>query len=265
MVLVGHVTKDGTLAGPRALEHVVDTVLSFEGDRHHALRILRALKHRFGPTGEVGLLEMGAGGLTAVVDPSGLFLGDRREDVPGSVVVATVEGRRSLMVEVQALVGRSGRRRRGATQGVDAGRLALLLAVLDRRAAVDLGGRDVFVSAVGGARLTEPAADLGVVLAVASAAAERPVRADVVAVGEIGLAGEVRQVPDVPRRLADAARLGFRAALVGNAAPDVEGLAVCRVSTVDDALASVGLITAPAGRSRANEVTRAVTARAWSA
>ena len=200
VVLVGHVTKDGALAGPRALEHVVDTVLSFEGDRHQTLRILRALKHRFGSTGDVGLLEMGAGGLTAVTDPSGLFLGDRREDAPGSVVVATVEGRRSLMVEVQALVGRSGRRRRSATQGVDAGRLALLLAVLERRAAVDLAGRDVFVSAVGGARLTEPAADLGVVLAVASAAAERPVRADLVAVGEIGLAGEVRRVPDAARR-----------------------------------------------------------------
>ena len=265
VVLVGHVTKDGALAGPRALEHVVDSVLSFEGDRHQTLRILRALKHRFGPTGDVGLLEMGAGGLTAVTDPSGLFLGDRREDAPGSVVVATVEGRRSLMVEVQALVGRSGRRRRSATQGVDAGRLALLLAVLERRAAVDLAGRDVFVSAVGGARLTEPAADLGVVLAVASAAADCPVRADLVAVGEIGLAGEVRRVPDAARRLADAARLGFRAALVGTATPDVAGLGVCRVSTVDDALASVGLLTTAAARSRAKNVNRAVMARAWSA
>jgi DNA repair protein RadA/Sms len=256
MVLVGHVTKDGTLAGPRALEHVVDSVLSFEGDRHQVVRILRALKHRFGPTGEVGLFEMGEAGLVGVADPGGLFLGDRRPGVPGSVVVATVEGRRTLMVEVQALVGRTARRPRTATQGVDAGRVALLLAVLSRKAGLDLTDCDVFVSAVGGARLSEPAADLAVALAVVSAAVERALPADLVAVGEIGLAGEVRRVPDVARRLSEAARLGFGKALVGATAPDAGGLAVRRVRTVGDALACTGLAsgagprTTPGGEGR---------------
>ncbi len=240
VILVGHVTKDGVLAGPRALEHVVDTVLAFEGDRHHALRLLRALKHRFGATGEVGLFEMGEAGMTAVADPSGLFLGDRRHGVPGSAVVSTVEGRRSLVVEVQALVGRPGRGRgRMSTQGVDGGRVGLLLAVLDRRAGVALGSCDVFVSAVGGVRLTEPAADLGVALALVSAACGRALPADLVAVGEVGLAGELRQVPDLPRRLTEAARLGFRTALVPAAAPDVDGLIVVRAATLEDALLTV--------------------------
>ena len=249
-VLVGHVTKDGALAGPRALEHVVDTVLSFEGDRHHAVRILRALKHRFGPTGEVGLFEMGEAGLIPVADPSGLFLGDRREGVPGSVVVATVEGRRSLMVEVQALVSGPARHRRTTTQGVDGGRVALLLAVLERQAGLDLSNCDVFVSAAGGARLSEPAADLAVALAIASAAVERPLPADLVAVGEIGLAGEIRQVPHVPRRLAEAARLGFGCALVGASSPDVGGLDVRRVSTLEDALACALFVGGATARTR---------------
>jgi DNA repair protein RadA/Sms len=262
MVLVGHVTKDGALAGPRTLEHVVDTVLSFEGDRHHAVRILRALKHRFGPTAEVGLFEMGEGGLVPVADPSGLFLGDRRPGVPGSAVVASIEGRRSLFLEVQALVGRSAPRRRVATQGVDAGRVALLLAVLDRRAGVDLSGCDVFVSAVGGARLTEPAADLALALALVSAAVGRPLPADLVAVGEIGLGGEIRQVPDVPRRLSAAARLGFRSALAGTTAPDVPGLALRRVPTLDVALARTGLAASTRGRTRPDRAGRVGAPRA---
>ncbi|MDQ4097559.1 MAG: DNA repair protein RadA, partial [Actinomycetota bacterium] len=171
-VLVGHVTKDGTLAGPRVLEHLVDTVLSFGGERHHALRLLRATKHRFGPTTELGLFEMGEGGLAAVTDPGHLFLSDRRAGVAGSVVAAALDGRRPLLVELQSLVapahaGSSVPPRRSA-QGVDGGRLALLLAVLARRANLRAGGFDVYVSAVGGARVTDPGADLPLALAVAS-------------------------------------------------------------------------------------------------
>src|SRR4029079_16045306 len=172
IVLVGHVTKDGTLAGPRVLEHVVDTVLSFEGERHHALRLLRAVKHRFGSTDELGLFEMTGAGLTGVPDPSKLFLGDRRAGVAGSVVVPAMEGQRPLLVEVQALAvpippGTPARRN---AQGLDGGRLALLLAVLERRAGLRVGAEDVYASTVGGVRLVEPGIDLGVALAVARAA-----------------------------------------------------------------------------------------------
>ena len=217
VVLVGHVTKDGALAGPRLLEHVVDTVLSVEGDRHHALRTVRAVKHRFGATGELGLFEMGDGGLTAVADPYRLLLGDRRPTHPGSSVMAAVEGRRPLLVEVQALVGTAPCRPTGPrrqAQGLDAGRLSVLLAVLDRALGLGVGRTDVFASVVGGVRLSEPASDLAVVLAVASAASGRPVPADMVAFGEVGLGGELRQVPNAERRLQEAARLGFRRAAV---------------------------------------------------
>ncbi|MEZ5259665.1 MAG: DNA repair protein RadA [Ilumatobacteraceae bacterium] len=187
VVIVGHVTKDGGLAGPRVLEHVVDTVLAFEGERHHALRLLRATKHRFGPTSELGLFEMSGDGLIDVPDPSGLFLADRRPGTPGSVVVPALEGQRPLMVEVQALVARSTLPQpRRSAQGVDQGRLSLLLAVLERRAEVPVGSADVFVSAVGGVRLVDPGVDLGVALAVVSSAVVRWLPADLVA-GEIGL------------------------------------------------------------------------------
>jgi len=244
IVLVGHVTKDGTLAGPRVLEHVVDTVLSFEGDRHHSVRLLRALKHRFGATGEVGIFDMTDAGMVAVADPSALFLGDLggrdRCPVPGSAVVATVEGRRPLLVEVQALVGgRSGPRR--ATQGVDASRLALLLAVLERRVGVALGDSDVFVSAVGGARLTEPAADLGVALAILSAATGHPVPPGTVAAAEVGLGGELRPVAHLQWRLAEAARLGFRRALVATAGAPAGELDVVATGTLAGAFAAAGL------------------------
>ncbi len=243
VILVGHVTKDGGLAGPRALEHLVDTVLSFEGDRHHALRLLRAVKHRYGATGEVGLFEMTDAGMAGVVDPSGFFLGDRRAGVAGSAVVATVEGRRPLLVEVQALVGRAtAPTARRAAQGVDAGRLGLLLAVLERRVGIGVGAGDVFVSAVGGARLVEPAADLGIALALVSAATGHVLPSDLVAVGEVGLAGEVRQVPHLGWRLGEAARLGFGTALVGERAPTDSGLAVVGVRTLLDALDHVGLL-----------------------
>ncbi|MEZ5219622.1 MAG: DNA repair protein RadA [Ilumatobacteraceae bacterium] len=225
VVIVGHVTKDGGLAGPRVLEHVVDTVLAFEGERHHALRLLRATKHRFGPTSELGLFEMSGDGLIDVPDPSGLFLADRRPGTPGSVVVPALEGQRPLMVEVQALVARSTLPQpRRSAQGVDQGRLSLLLAVLERRAEVPVGSADVFVSAVGGVRLVDPGVDLGVALAVVSSAVDRWLPADLVVCGEIGLGGELRQATQTRRRLAEAARLGFRRAIVPSSAPtDIPG------------------------------------------
>jgi DNA repair protein RadA/Sms len=239
VVMVGHVTKDGTLAGPRALEHMVDTVLSFEGDRHHALRMLAAVKHRFGATGELGLFEMTEAGMRGVDDPSGLFLADRRTGVPGSAIVTAMEGRRALVAEIQALVstaGAGGIRR--SAHGVDAGRLSLLLAVLDKRAGLHLASFEIFVSVVGGLRLSEPAADLAIVLALASAALGRPLPDGLVAFGEIGLAGEIRQVPHGPRRLAEAARLGFGQALVpASFSGAADGMVVTKVSDVGEAAA----------------------------
>ena len=243
VVLVGHVTKDGSLAGPRALEHLVDTVLSFEGERHHALRLLRALKHRFGATGELGLFEMGELGLAGVPDPSNLFLGDRRPDTPGSVVVPAMEGRRPLLVELQALVvGTKLPQPRRSAQGLDAGRLSVIIAILDRRADITIGASDVYASAVGGVRIVEPAADLALALALASSTTERVIPPDLVACGEIGLAGEVRQVAHLARRLAEAARLGFKRALVPMSAPDgPAGLQLIRVGSVKEALLAVGI------------------------
>ncbi|HLN16036.1 MAG TPA: DNA repair protein RadA [Acidimicrobiales bacterium] len=239
LVLVGQVTKGGDLAGPRALEHLVDTVVTFEGDRHHALRCLRAVKHRFGTTGEIGLFEMGEGGLTVLDDPAKLLLGDRHADVPGSAVTALLEGRRPLLVELQALVLAGGGTRRRSGVGVDAARLAALLAVLECRAHLALGADDVFVSAAGGLRAAEPAADLALSLAVASAKTGRPLPDGLVVLGEVGLAGEVRQVPGTPRRLAEAARLGFTRALVPEATLPVSGLELLPVGTLAEALAAV--------------------------
>jgi DNA repair protein RadA/Sms len=241
-VLVGHVTKEGTLAGPRVLEHVVDTVLSFEGDRHHALRLLRAVKHRFGATGELGVFEMNGAGLVEVADPSGLLLGDRRAGLPGSAVVAALEGRRPILVEVQALVVPSQLKvPRLWTQGVDTGRLALLLGVVENRTAVRFEQRDVYASVVGGVRLAEPAADLGIALALVSARMNQPLPHDVVACGELGLGGEVRQVAHTGRRLSEAARLGFTTAVVPTSAPEAPvGMRLVRVSTLADALDVVG-------------------------
>lgn len=238
MVVIGHVTKEGSLAGPRLLEHVVDTVISFDGDRSHALRMIRAVKHRFGPTSEVGLFDMTSGGLATLVDPSGVFLADRQVGVAGSVVTATVEGNRPLLVEVQALVTevRSGDCRRSA-QGVDGGRLSLLTAILDQRAGLGLVGRDVFVLAVGGVKLSEPGADLAIALALASALAGWPVRDDLLACGEVGLGGELRSVPRLEQRLAEARRLGFRRAVVPRSAPvGPPGMDLVRVSTLSEAV-----------------------------
>jgi DNA repair protein RadA/Sms len=237
-VLVGHVTKDGALAGPRQLEHAVDTVLSFEGERHHALRLLRAAKHRFGPTSELGLFEMTDGGLVGVPDPSHLFLADRCRGVAGSVIVPAMEGKRPLLVEVQALTvpvpqGVQGRRN---ANGLDSGRLAMLLAVIERRASLTVASNDVYVSTVGGARLSEPGIDLGVAMAVIGAVHDAPIGRDLVVLGELGLGGEVRQVAQTPRRLAEAARLGYRRAIVPARAPDVDGIRNVPVDTLADAV-----------------------------
>jgi DNA repair protein RadA/Sms len=261
VVLTGHVTKDGSLAGPRVLEHIVDTVLSFDGDRHHALRMLRATKHRFGATGELGLFQMSAEGLTALADPSALLLADRRADTAGSAVVAGIDGHRPLLVEVQALVTSStlAMPRRSA-QGVEASRLELLLAVLHARCGVDISRFDVFVSTVGGVRLGEPGVDLGVCLALVSAASGVALPHDVVACGEVGLGGELRQVAQTPRRLAEASRLGFRRAVVPGSAPDAApGLAVVKAATLGEALVAAGLDRRPpSGRERPQPIDSAM-------
>jgi len=241
-VLVGHVTKDGALAGPRVLEHMVDTVLAFEGDRHHALRLLRAVKHRFGSTADLGLFEMAETGLAAVPDPSGLFLADRRPGVPGSVVVPTMEGHRPLLVELQALVVPTDiPTPRRSAQGLDAGRLSMLLAVLDQRAGISAGRCDVYALAVGGVRVAEPGADLALALAVASAVTGAVLAPDLVACGEVGLGGELRQVASTERRLVEAARLGFARAVVPFSAPlPPPGITTVRAATLAEAVALVG-------------------------
>ncbi|MFM7062871.1 MAG: DNA repair protein RadA [Actinomycetes bacterium] len=243
LLLVGHVTKDGQLAGPRVLEHVVDTVISFEGDRHHALRVLRAQKHRFGPTEELGLFAMAGDGLEPVPDPSGLFLGDRRPGVPGSVVTPALDGHRPLLVEIQALAASTNLPQpRRSAQGLDSGRLSLLLAVMDRRANVPVAGMDVYASAVGGVKVLEPGADLAICVALASALFGQSVGEHVVACGEVGLGGELRQVGRLDRRLSEAARLGFRRAVVPRSAPDVDaGIELVRVPSLAAALDVLGL------------------------
>src|SRR5262245_1900619 len=209
--LIGHVTKEGTLAGPRVLEHMVDTVLYFEGDGAHALRVLRAAKNRFGSTNEVAVFEMGGGGLAEVANPSAAFLAERPVDAPGSAVLASLEGSRPVLVEIQALVSRSGLAMpRRTAIGVDAGRVALLIAVLEKRARVQLYDQDVFLNVAGGLTIGEPAADLAIVAAIASSARGRPLPADSVVFGEVGLTGEVRAVGRAEARLREAARQGFR-------------------------------------------------------
>jgi DNA repair protein RadA/Sms len=249
-VLVGHVTKDGALAGPRVLEHLVDTVITVEGDRHHALRMVRATKHRFGPTGELGLFAMGEAGLAAVTDPYTLLLGDRRPGSPGSAVLPAMEGQRALLVEIQALHTPSppSAPPRRSAQGVDSGRLALLLAVLEQHSGVALGHTDVFASVVGGIRVTEPAADLALMLALASAVTHVALPSDMVVFGEVGLGGEVRSVPHAPRRLSEAARIGFRRAFVPASCPDgPAGIELLRVASVLDAVTLALTIAERAG------------------
>jgi DNA repair protein RadA/Sms len=254
-VVVGHVTKDGAVAGPRLLEHLVDVVLHFEGDRHSALRLVRAVKNRFGPADEVGCFTLTDAGIVGLADPSGLFVPDRREPVTGTCATVVVEGRRPLPAEVQALVTETAERQsaRRAVSGLDAPRVQMVLAVLEKRAGAPLSQRDVYLATVGGARLTEPATDLAVALAVASAYVDKPLPPDLVAIGEVGLSGELRPVPGVTRRLTEAARLGFRTALVpahcGGDVP-VEGLRVLEVESLDDAVAKARALVGSGGARR---------------
>ncbi|MEI2826570.1 MAG: DNA repair protein RadA [Dermatophilaceae bacterium] len=215
IMLVGHVTKDGSIAGPRVLEHLVDVVIAFEGDRHARLRLVRAVKNRYGPTDEVGCFDLSDVGIVGLPDPSGLFLSTRDSAVAGTCVTVTLEGRRPLVAEVQALVApTSAPSPRRATSGVDSARVSMIIAVLDRRVRLPLGTSDTYAATVGGVRVSEPATDLALALALASAVLDRSVPADAVAIGEVGLAGEIRPVTGMPRRLAEAARLGFRRAFV---------------------------------------------------
>jgi DNA repair protein RadA/Sms len=237
--LIGHVTKEGSLAGPRVLEHLVDTVLYFEGDGAHALRVLRAVKNRFGSTNEVGVFEMGEGGLAEVPNPSAAFLAERPEGAPGSAVLATLEGSRPVLVEIQALVSRSALAMPRRTPiGLDLGRTALLLAILEKRCNVRLYDQDVFLNVAGGLRVDEPAADLAVVAAVASSARGKALPADVVLWGEVGLTGEVRSVARADVRVREAVRQGFKRCLLpaGNARglPAEQGTTVRGVATLRD-------------------------------
>lgn len=239
--LVGHVTKDGSLAGPKALEHVVDTVLYFEGERHHAHRIVRAVKNRFGAVSEVGVFEMTGTGLRPVPNPSQLFLAERPADAPGSAVLCCIEGSRPILVEVQALVSTStyGNARRMAS-GIDQNRLSLLLAVMEKRAGVNLIAEDVFVNVAGGIEVDEPAADLGIVAAVASSIRNRPVRPGTAVFGEVGLAGEIRGISQAALRVKEAAQMGFGRCVLphGNCAPSdaPEGCELVGVKDVSEAL-----------------------------
>jgi DNA repair protein RadA/Sms len=232
VVLVGHVTKDGAIAGPRALEHLVDTVLTFEGDRHHALRLLRAVKHRFGAVGELGLWEMTSAGLVEVADAGALLLADRQPGSPGSAVFAAMEGRRPLLVEIQALVVPAGGPPRRSASGYDLGRLCQVLAVLHKSLGLSTAGDDVYVSAVGGVKVGEPAADLAVALAVVSAVTGFVVPDDMVAIGEVGLGGELRKVAFTPPRLAEAERHGFSRALIPPGANGTGGLRIEEAGTL---------------------------------
>jgi DNA repair protein RadA/Sms len=214
-IAVGHVTKDGSIAGPRSLEHLVDVVLHFEGDSRGRLRMVRALKNRFGPTDEIGCFELGEFGLIGLADPSGLFLSRLHDPVPGTCVTVTLEGRRPLVAEVQTLVCPvDAEPSRRVTSGLDNARVGMVVAVLRRRARVSLGRMDIYAATVGGVRLTEPAVDLAVALALTSARAELSLPADLVAFGEVGLAGEIRSVAGIGRRLAEVGRMGFRRAIV---------------------------------------------------
>ncbi len=239
VVLVGHVTKEGALAGPRVLEHIVDTVLYFEGDTHSSFRLVRAIKNRFGAVNEIGVFAMTDKGLKGVSNPSAIFLSTHSEPVPGSCVLVTLEGTRPLLVEIQALVDSGGPSPRRLSVGLERDRLAMLLAVLHRHAGMACFDQDVFVNAVGGVRITEPAADLAVLLAIQSSLRARPLPKGFIAFGEVGLAGEVRPAPRGQERLKEAAKLGFTVAVVPKAnAPKkpIEGLTIHKVDRVEEAI-----------------------------
>lgn len=241
IVLIGHVTKDGSLAGPRVLEHIVDTVLYFEGDTHSSFRLVRAFKNRFGAVNELGVFAMTDRGLRGVTNPSALFLSQHEQNVPGSCVMATQEGTRPLLVEIQALVDTAHvPNPRRLSVGLEGTRLAMLLAVLHRHAGIVTFDQDVFVNAVGGVKITEPAADLAVLLAITSSLGNKPLPKGLVVFGEVGLAGEIRPAPRGQERLREAAKLGFSVALIPKAnAPKqpIEGLEIWAVDRVDAAMA----------------------------
>jgi DNA repair protein RadA/Sms len=243
MVLVGHVTKEGALAGPRVLEHMVDTVLYFEGDTHSSYRLVRAIKNRFGAVNEIGVFAMTERGLKGVSNPSAIFLSTHSEPVPGSCVLVTLEGTRPMLVEIQALVDGGGPSPRRLSVGLDRDRLAMLLAVLHRHAGIACADQDVFVNAVGGVRITEPAADLAVMLSITSSLRGKPLPKGFIAFGEVGLAGEVRPAPRGQERLKEAAKLGFSVAIIPKAnAPkksqlkEFDGLTIHAVERVEQAI-----------------------------
>jgi len=243
IVLVGHVTKDGALAGPRVMEHIVDTVLYFEGDTHSSFRLVRAIKNRFGAVNEIGVFAMTDKGLKGVSNPSAIFLSTHGEPVPGSCVLVTLEGTRPMLVEVQALVDAGGPSPRRLSVGLERDRLAMMLAVLHRHAGIAALDQDVFVNAVGGVRISEPAADLAVMLAIQSSLRGKPLPRGFVAFGEVGLAGEVRPAPRGQERLREAAKLGFASAIVpkanapkGTAAKAYEGLTIHPVERIEEAI-----------------------------
>ncbi len=239
--LIGHVTKDGSIAGPKVLEHMVDTVLYFEGDSGHSYRIIRGIKNRFGPTNEIGVFEMRDTGLSEVPNPSAFFLAERPENAPGSVVVTSLEGTRPILVEIQALVSPSnlGMPRRTAI-GVDHNRVSLLVAVLDKICGLQLGGSDIFINAAGGVRVDEPAVDLGIVSAMASSFLDRPVDPQTVILGEVGLTGEVRAVSQMEARIKEAARMGFTRCLIpkttAQAPPGIPKMEICAIRSLKDLL-----------------------------
>ena len=243
IILVGHVTKDGALAGPRVMEHIVDTVLYFEGDTHSSFRLVRAVKNRFGAAGEIGVFAMTEKGLKGVSNPSAIFLSTHGEPVAGSCVLVTLEGTRPMLVEIQALVDSGGSSPRRLSVGLDRDRLAMMLAVLHRHAGVGALDQDVFVNAVGGVRISEPAADLAVMLAIQSSLRGKPLPRGFIAFGEVGLAGEVRPAPRGQERLREAAKLGFSIAIVpkanapkGAAAKAFEGLTIHAVERIEEAI-----------------------------
>jgi DNA repair protein RadA/Sms len=251
MVLVGHVTKDGAIAGPRSLEHLVDVVLHFEGDRASTLRMVRGVKNRFGAADEVGCFQLHDSGIEGIADPSGLFRDQRPTPVAGTAVTVTLDGKRPLIGEVQALVAESsaGIPRR-ATSGIDSSRAAMILAVLEKRAKLPLGKCDVYLSTVGGMRLSDPASDLALAAAIASAAKDVPMLADAIFIGEVGLAGDIRRVTGMDRRLAEAARLGFRWAMVPPGVKDVPaGLQIITCEDIGRLLQGVQRIADNGGRS----------------
>lgn len=247
VILVGHVTKDGSIAGPRLLEHLVDVVLNFEGDRHSRLRLIRAVKNRFGATDEVGCFDLHDGGITGVADPTGLFTTRHAQPVPGTCLTVALEGRRALVAEIQALVGvekdRDYGNARRVTSGLDSARCAMTLAVLELRSGVNLAGRDIYVATVGGMKLVEPSVDLALALAVASAAVNLALPSDLIAIGEVGLAGEIRRVNGLQQRAQEAFRLGFKKAILpAGSEVKVPGMDIVEVHRLDQALDKVKLL-----------------------